>query len=64
MLDGEPLRGAADLVERISLREPGSKVKFVLWRDGKRSELEMTLGQRPMEHRLPEDAPAAQPEIE
>jgi serine protease Do len=46
-LEGEPVTTANDLINRIALRRPGSKVELVILREGKRKSLTATLDKRP-----------------
>ena len=46
-LDGETLDSAAELRNLVAQREPGSKVRFVLLRNGKRRTITVTLDKRP-----------------
>jgi serine protease Do len=48
-LEGEPIATANELMNRIALRQPGSKVEVVVLREGKRKTLSITLDKRPQE---------------
>jgi S1-C subfamily serine protease len=43
-----PVRDADDLSAAVQLFNPGQKVKVEVWRDGKRREIEVELGKRPL----------------
>ncbi len=45
--NGKPVRNVAELRTMVALTPPGTKVKMVIIRDGKRRELEVTIGQQP-----------------
>jgi S1-C subfamily serine protease len=44
----KPVRDADDLSAAVQLFNPGQKVKLEVWRDGKRREIEVELGKRPL----------------
>ncbi len=46
---GEPVATATDLMNRVALRPPGSKIDLVILRDGKRKTVAVTLDTRPPE---------------
>lgn len=46
-LDGEPLDSMSDLAVDIRRRDPGERITLTVVRDGRRLELEVTLGERP-----------------
>jgi len=46
-LNGQPLEKASELLNRIAALKPGTKVKMVVIRDGKRKTLTVKLGKRP-----------------
>ncbi len=46
-LNGRPLEKASELLNRIAALKPGTKVKIVVIRDGKRKTLTVKLGKRP-----------------
>lgn len=46
--DGETITTMEDLVSRVRMRKPGDKVRLVLYRDGKRMEVELTLEEKPV----------------
>ena len=48
-LDGEPIKGEADLPRRISLLDPGDHVTLDVIRDGEPEQVEIELGERPSE---------------
>jgi len=48
-LQGEPIATANELMNRIAMHKPGSKVEVVVLRDGKRKTLSITLDKRPQE---------------
>ncbi len=45
--NGKPVRNVAELRTMVALTPPGTKVKMVIVRDGKRREVEVTIGQQP-----------------
>lgn len=55
-VNGETVRGATDLVSRISSLTPGAKVQLEIWRNQETLNKEVTLGERP--------APTQQAQIE
>jgi serine protease Do len=48
-LEGEPIVTAPDLMNRVALHKPGSKISVVVLRDGKRKSITITLDKRPQE---------------
>jgi len=56
--NGQPVEGANDLRNRIAMLKPGTKVKIVIWRDGKRKTLTAELGKRDSAKAKPGEAPA------
>ena len=60
-INGEAVDNAAALRERIARSEPGQSVRLTLWRDGEQAEVQVTLGQQPVESPDEEEAP---PELE
>lgn len=48
-LAGEPITTANELMNRIALHKPGSKVEVVVLREGKRKTISITLDKRPQE---------------
>ena len=46
-LNGQPLEKASELLNRVAALRPGTKVKMVVIRDGKRKTLTVELGERP-----------------
>jgi len=46
-LDGKPINGAQDLSNKIAAIKPGTEVKIVVLRDGKRETLKAQLAERP-----------------
>jgi len=46
-IDGEPIVGPDDLAKVIADHRPGDTVKVTILRDGRREEIELTLGERP-----------------
>ena len=48
-LDGEPIKGEADLPRRIALLDPGDHVTLDVIRDGEPEQVEIELGERPSE---------------
>jgi S1-C subfamily serine protease len=51
-IDGRPVDNPDDLSLAVALIDPGTKVPLEIWRDGERRELEVELGERPLQ-RLP-----------
>jgi S1-C subfamily serine protease len=47
-VDGKPVRDPDDLAATIAAIDPGSKVKVEVWRDGKRQDVSVKLGERPL----------------
>jgi S1-C subfamily serine protease len=45
---GKPVRDPDDLAAAIATIDPGSQVKVEIWRDGKRQEVSVRLGERPL----------------
>jgi S1-C subfamily serine protease len=45
---GKPVRNPDDLAAAIATIDPGSQVKIEIWRDGKRQEVSVKLGERPL----------------
>jgi serine protease Do len=45
---GKPVRDPDDLAAAIATIDPGSEVKVEVWRDGKRQEVTVKLGERPL----------------
>jgi len=48
-VEGEPIATATDLMNRVALHKPGSKINVVVLRDGKRKTVAITLDKRPQE---------------
>lgn len=48
-LNGEPVEKENDLLNRVAILNPGTKVEVVVLRDGKRKTFDITLGKRPSE---------------
>jgi serine protease Do len=48
-LEGQPIASATDLMNRVALRKPGSKINVVVLREGKRKTITITLDKRPQE---------------
>ncbi len=51
-IDGRPVEDPDDLSLAVALLDPGTTVKVEAWRDGERREVEVKLGERPLQ-RLP-----------
>ena len=51
-LDGEPVESADSFRNRIAMLKPGTKLKMVVWRDGKRRTFDVKLGKRPSTQEL------------
>ena len=47
-IEDRPIRDADDLSEAVQLFDPGQKVKVEVYRDGKKRDLDLTLGERPL----------------
>jgi serine protease Do len=45
-VDGEPVETPAELQNLISMQKPGTEVELTIWRDGKRTKLNVKLGKR------------------
>ncbi len=52
MLDGKPVKNAADLRNRVSLTQFDTEVKLKIIRDGKEREVKVTLGKMPKEEEV------------
>ncbi len=50
-VDGDRVRDDDDLIDLVSDRDPGDDVKLTVFRDGKETEIEATLGRRPRSRR-------------
>ena len=50
--DGQPIEKVNKLLNRVAVLKPGTKVKVVVLRDGKRRTLTVELGERPAEGRI------------
>ncbi len=61
-VDGTPIRDSGALVEAISSRLPGDEVTLTVWRDRKKIEVRVKLGERKVG--LDEEGPAAGPRKE
>jgi serine protease Do len=48
-MEGEPIATATDLMNRVAMHKPGSKISVVILRDGKRKTMPITLDKRPQE---------------
>ena len=46
-LEGEPVAGATELMNKVAMRKPGTDVNLTVLRDGKRKKLTVTLDTRP-----------------
>jgi S1-C subfamily serine protease len=47
-IENTPIRDPDDLSEAVQRFDPGQKVKVEVWRDGKKRDVELTLGERPL----------------
>ena len=56
--DGEPVESANEFRNRIAMLKPGTEVKVVVWRDGRRKTLTVELGKRPSTEELTGTQPA------
>lgn len=48
-LDGQPIARIGDLTARVAARKPGDQARLGLWRKGAEREVEITVGEMPME---------------
>jgi S1-C subfamily serine protease len=48
-IDGRPVNDPDDLSLAVALIDPGTKVPLEVWRDGERREVEVELGERPLQ---------------
>ena len=55
--EGQPVEKSNEFVNRVSMLEPGTKIKLVVLRDGKRRTFDVTLGTRPASEELAGGAP-------
>jgi serine protease Do len=46
-VDGQPVDSASSFRNRIAMLKPGTKIKMVVWRDGKRRTFDVELSKRP-----------------
>ena len=51
-LDGQPVEGGNEFLNRVAMLKPGSKVNLVVIRDGKRKPVTIKLGKRPPREEL------------
>ena len=58
-LDGKPVEKVKELQKRVGMLKPGTKVKIVVLRDGKRKTLPVKLGERPSQAELAGAPPEA-----
>jgi S1-C subfamily serine protease len=47
-IEDRPIRGSDDLSEAVQRFDPGQKVTVEIWRDGKKRDVELELGERPL----------------
>jgi serine protease Do len=52
-LQGEPVTGANELMNRIAVQKPGTEIELVVLREGKRKTFTVTLEKRPQDGELP-----------
>jgi serine protease Do len=45
-VNGEPVETVVELQNRISMLRPGTKVELTIWRDGRKRQIDVTLGKR------------------
>ena len=45
-VDGKAIKDASDLLRTIASKTPGNKATITVWRDGKTTDLSVTLGER------------------
>ena len=50
--EGQPVEKANEFVNRVSMLEPGTRIKLIVLRDGKRKTFDVTLGTRPVSEEL------------
>jgi serine protease Do len=50
--EGQPVEKSNEFVNRVSMLDPGTKIKLVILRDGKRKTFDVTLGTRPPSEEL------------
>ncbi len=55
--EGRPVEKSNEFVNRVSMLDPGTKIKLVALRDGKRKTFEVTLGTRPPSEELARSGP-------
>jgi len=55
--EGQPVEKSNEFVNRVSMLEPGTKIKLVVLRDGKRKTFDVTLGTRPPSEELAASRP-------
>jgi serine protease Do len=51
-VQGEPVAGANELINKVAMHKPGTEVELTILRDGKRKKITVTLGTRPDEESL------------
>jgi serine protease Do len=51
-IDGRPVSDRSDFVRAIGARRPGDRIVLEIYRDGKRKEVPVVLGERPLEKEL------------
>ena len=52
---GKPVEDSRDLMKRVAMLTPGTKVELVVWRDGKKKKFTIELGERPSREELTVD---------
>jgi serine protease Do len=60
--DGKPVEDEVDFRRRVAMKKPGTKVKMVVLRDGKRKTITVELGKRPSTEELA--AESGQPQVQ
>ncbi|MHC4737383.1 MAG: DegQ family serine endoprotease [Planctomycetota bacterium] len=60
--DGKPVENDVEFRRRVAMKKPGSKVKMVVLRDGKRKTITVELGKRPSTEELA--AESGQPQVQ
>ncbi|MFC1635014.1 Do family serine endopeptidase, partial [Planctomycetota bacterium] len=51
-LNGEPIEGGNEFLNRVAMFKPGSKINIVVMRDGKRKSVTVKLGKRPPQEEI------------
>lgn len=56
-INDNPVEDSGELTRKIGELDPGKKVKLTIWRDGKKKNIQATLGERDMQRLTRESAP-------